>query len=144
MVRPCVAKGSSSGASSWHRQPLEKVLITQHQPFVIDHQVRFETGGQAQVDVTYSSGTLPVVPLLRTGDRQRWPINEGSVEREAFPRGRGHPTDGKSVAEGCDRQVWLLGAFKVRPGLAVHPPAGSGTLQAQHPTALGIPALNDD
>ena len=51
-------------ASGWQRQPLEKKLIVQHQPLPIDHQVRFETGGQAQIDVAYSTGTLPVVALL--------------------------------------------------------------------------------
>ena len=131
-------------ASGRRCHTLKQVLVTQHQSGVVHHEIGLKSARQAKVDIAHPARSLPVIALARPGDRQRRPVDEGGVEGQARSRALRRPTDREGVAEGRDRQVWLLRAVEVRARRAIDPPAASSAFQAKDTPALRVPAFNSD
>jgi hypothetical protein len=76
------------------------VFVTQHQSSIVHHQIGFKTAGQAEVDVAQPPRALPVVALARPRNRQRGPVDEGSIEGRPSPAPSGVLRIGKVLQNG--------------------------------------------
>ena len=125
---------------------LEQMFVAAGRPLIVDHQVRLETQGQAEVHVAHPAWHPAARSAGSNAPPSAWIRAIYAVSRVRLrPAVSGSRRMGKVLQNGVPhRQIGLLGTFKVRPRRPVHTPAVGRALELDRAVIPSAPTLDDD